>query len=111
MLISFTQALWRQLQALGLQHSYQTDNGTKDLARCYMALPVLPATHIAAVFEQLVQESPETFGPFITYIRQQWIQGALFTVNDVSVFGMNIRTNNDLEGYHYRINSRAQRCK
>ena len=108
-LFHYTQALYRQIQALGLQQSYQTDVGTKSLMRCYMALPVLPAPHIKPVFDTLVATSPHVFSPFINYIREQWIEGTIFTVTDLSVFGMETRTNNDVEGYHYRINSKAQR--
>ena len=77
--------------------------------RCYMALPVLPAPHIKPVFETLVATSPPVFSPFINYIWEQWIEGNIFTVTDLSIFGMETRTNNDVEGYHYRINSKAQR--
>ena len=74
--------------------------------RCYMALP---SPHIKPVFETLVATSPPVFSPFINYIREQWIEGNIFTVTDLSIFGMETRTNNDVEGYHYRINSKAQR--
>ena len=40
---------------------------------------------------------------FTNYIREQWIEGNIFTVTDLSIFGMETRTNNDVEGYHYRI--------
>ena len=110
-LFHYTQALYRQIQALGLQQSYQTDVGTKSLMRCYMALPVLPAPHIQPVFEALVTMSPPLYNPFTNYIREQWIEGNIFTVTDLSIFGMETRTNNDVEGYHYRINSKAQRGK
>ena len=32
----------------------------------------------------------------------------VFTVRDLSVFQI---TNNDVEGYHYRINAKAHKCK
>ena len=41
----------------------------------------------------------------------QWISGDVFTVRDLSVFQMTIRMNNDVEGYHYRINAKAHKCK
>ena len=66
-----------------LQQSYQTDVGTKSLMRCYMALPVLPAPHIQPVFKTLVATSPPLFSPFISFIREQWIEGNIFTVTDL----------------------------
>ena len=49
------------------------------------------------------------FAPFIQYIRNQWISGDVFTVHDMSVFQITIRTNNDVEGNHYRINAKARK--
>ena len=49
----------------------------------------------------LIQQS--AFAYFIQYIRNQWIVCDAFTVRDLSVFQMTIRTNNDVEGYHYEF--------
>ena len=106
-LFHYSQALHRQIQALGLQRAYQTDVGTKSLARCFMALPVLPPEHIPQVFNHLAASSPPQFRGLVDYIRAQWIQGDIFTVHDISVYGLTIRTNNDVEGYHHRINAKA----
>ncbi len=76
-----------------------------------MALPVLPAQHIQPVFEELAATSPPVVAPFVEYVRNQWIGGRIFNVGDISVFGMEARTNNDLEGYHNRINNNAQKRK
>ena len=96
---------------MNIASKLSNDVGTKSLMCCYMALPVLPAPHIQPVFEALVTMSPPLYNPFINYIREQWIEGNIFTVTDLSIFGMETRTNNDVEGYHYRINSKAQRGK
>ena len=92
-LFHYTQARYRQIQALGLRQSYQTYVGTKSLMRCYKALPVLPAPHIQP---GIVATSLHVFSPFINYIREQWIEGNIFTVTDLSIFGMETRTNNDV---------------
>ena len=69
---------------------------------------MLPAPHIQPGFEALVATSPPLFSPFISYIWENWIEGNIFTVTDLSIFGMEARANNDVEGYHYCINSKAQ---
>ena len=76
-----------------------------------MALPVLPVEHIQPAFELIAAGSPPVFAPFTDYIREQWINGNIFSVSDLSVFMMETRTNNDVEGYHHRINAKAQRRK
>ena len=79
--------------------------------RTIMALPVLPQEHIEPVFNIISASAPPVFAPFIQYIRNQLISGDVFTVRNLSVFQMTIRTNNDVEGYHYRINAKAHKCK
>ena len=109
-LFHYCQALYRQLQTLHLANSYQTDPGTKFLARCFMALPVLPPEHIPQIFEVLAQRAAranQDLNPFVLYVRTQWIYGPVFSARDISVFGMDTRTNNDVEGYHSRINLKA----
>ena len=76
-----------------------------------MALHVLPHEHIEPVFDILSASAPLIFAPFLQYIKKQWISGDVFTVRNLSVFQMTIRTNNDVEGYHYRINAKAHKCK
>ena len=71
---------------LNIASKLSNDVGTKSLMRCYMALPVLPAPHIQPVFEALVTMSP----PFINYIREQWIEGNIFTVTDLSMSALSI---------------------
>ena len=67
--------------------------------------------HIEPVFDILSASAPLIFAHFLKYIKKQWISGDVFTVRDLSVFQMTIRTNNDVEGYHYRINAKAHKCK
>ena len=43
-LFHFTQAVFRKIQALGLQRAYNVDAGTLALCKNFMALPLLPRT-------------------------------------------------------------------
>ncbi len=45
----------------------------------------------------------------IDYVHSQWLQGPVFSTKDISVFEQLIRTNNDVEGWHYRLNHRGQK--
>ncbi len=42
----FTQAVWRKIQALGLQESYYRKNATYDFCKKLVALPFLPKEYI-----------------------------------------------------------------
>jgi hypothetical protein len=46
---------------------------------------------------------------FSSYIRTTWLESNVWSVDDLSVFGLTIRTNNDVEGWHRRLNERASR--
>ena len=105
----FAQALWRHIQDEGLQHSYTKDEGTYKFLRKVMALCYIPAQHIAGIFQRLVRESPsETISKFLTYVDRTWIASTIWPPASWSVYHMSIRTNNDLEGWHNRLNSRGR---
>jgi len=78
-----------------------------------MTLPVLPHEHIQPMFDRLKSgledDTPQSIQDLVTYTESQWIRGRLFTPRDISVFGLDVRTNKDVEGYHNRINRRGQR--
>ena len=76
-----------------------------------MALPVLPPAFIRPVFDQLCTITPPILTGFTQYILSNWIEGHVFKSEDISVFGLQTRTNNDVEGYHNRINNKAKRRK
>ena len=113
-LFHFTQAVFRKIQSLGLQRAYNVDAGTLALCKNFMALPLLPHEHIHTVFDQLVAgigEDVPALRELSGYIQDTWINGNIFSPVDWSVFGQAIRTNNDVEGWHYRMNHRGKRAK
>ena len=74
-----------------------------------MALPFLPAEHIEAAFRHIEEHaSSGTQLELITYINDTWILGN-WNPKDWSIFNQAVRTNNDVEGWHLRINNRARR--
>ncbi|XP_071955925.1 uncharacterized protein [Antedon mediterranea] len=44
------------------------------------------------------------------YMRSFWIDGAVFGPEDWVVYRQDIRTNNDLEGWHHRLNRKGKRA-
>ncbi|WAR10065.1 hypothetical protein MAR_035141 [Mya arenaria] len=43
------------------------------------------------------------------YIDDQWMSNSCWTVREWSCYRQSVRTNNDCEGWHRRINSKARR--
>ena len=82
------------------------------LCRKLMALPLLPAEHIRSTFAHI---KPASMTPPLEklwkYMLDTWINGKIWTPVDWSVYGVAIRTNNDVEGWHTRLNHRSKRGK
>ena len=73
-----------------------------------MALPFLPCEHIEPAFRILEgRVSNDMEHQLTTYIDNTWIVGQ-WKPKDWSVFNQTVRTNNDVEGWHLRINTRAE---
>ena len=53
-------------------------------------------------------DTPQSIQELIIYTDSQWVCGLLYTPCDISVFGLDVRTNNDDEGYHNRLHCRGQ---
>ena len=101
----FTQALWRHIQENGLQRAYTTDDGTYKFLRRVMALSYLPAQNIPGVFRRLERECTNAaITLFLGYVRRTWINSYVWSPATWSVYKLSIRTNNDLEGWHNRLN-------
>jgi hypothetical protein len=79
--------------------------------RQLMALPYLPKEYIRSSFNRLYLTVPVSARPlrrFMSYIKYTWITSSKFPVNTWSVFGQPVRTNNDVEGWHQRLNKKAK---
>ena len=86
-----------------------SDISTHYFCRKLMALPFLPEEHIKHAFKNLVEHvSSGTELELATYIDTTWISGN-WHPNDWCIFNQAVRTNNDVEGWHLRIYSRARR--
>ena len=76
-----------------------------------LALPYLPEEHIRASFERL-EERAQIAAPavqeLISYTRTTWIDSSLWSPDTWSVFNRSVRTNNDTEGWHRRLNARTR---
>ncbi|XP_052238427.1 uncharacterized protein LOC127849719 [Dreissena polymorpha] len=97
---------------LGLKPAYMQRSSAFNLTRQLLCLPFLPAQHIRPTFLKFAEHERsfpdlEKRNRLMDYISRQWLDHPIFDVASWSVFGYQIRTNNDVEGYHHRLNSRA----
>ena len=107
----WTQSVWRKTQGLGLQQAYQEDERTHRLIRLLLALPFLPQEHIQPAFNILEPKANQApaLRELFQYVRDFWVLSTTFPPVSWSVFRRTIRTNNDAEGWHRRLNYRAQK--
>ncbi|XP_052229578.1 uncharacterized protein LOC127843804 [Dreissena polymorpha] len=45
--------------------------------------------------------------PLMEYVRRTWLESDVWPVHSWSVYGRSVRTNNDVEGWHRRLNHKA----
>ena len=97
-----------QIQELGLQTAYQSDDGTFKHLRKIMALPFLPPSQIPPMFARLqLQATTEPLQNFAEYVNSTCVQSTIWPPSCWSVYKQQIRTNNDVEGWHNGLNKRA----
>jgi len=105
----FGQAVWRNIQAVGLQTAYASDDGVQRVCRKILALPFLPADAIGDAVVQLQHEARDhsLLTQHLAYVDRTWVQSSMWPPSAWSVYCQPIRTNNDVEGWHHRLNAKA----
>ena len=109
----WTQAIWKQIQDKGLAPTYRKRKNTAKFLRELMCLPFLPAEQISITFQDfqdlVLPDHPPAIQELLDYVDRNWINGHIWTPTDWSVFGMSVRTNNDVEGWHHHLNQLCDR--
>ena len=73
-----------------------------------MALPFLPAEDIVPMFERFTsQATTPQLQTVVEYISRTWIHSSIWPPSSWSIFNQSVRTNNDIEGWHNRLNKHA----
>lgn len=98
-----------QVKELGFSHAYKNNTVIHDYVRELMALPNLPAEHIAGSFDWLKSQCPETDNPaalekLLRYFDRNWINNNTSPPSSWSNYKRTVRTNNDVEGWHQGLN-------
>ncbi|KAJ8298556.1 hypothetical protein KUTeg_023899 [Tegillarca granosa] len=105
----WSQAIWRKVQEDGLQTRYNDDNATYNIVRKLLALPFLPVQEVRHAFATVTSSvNDDKVMELVDYMERNWIDGATFPIPTWNVFQVADRTNNDLEGWHRRVNHHAR---
>lgn len=74
-----------------------------------MALPFLPEDQISPAFRNLKRKAAtRPLQELAEYVENTWITSTTWPPASWSVYLQAVRTNNDVEGWHYGLNRRAQ---
>lgn len=100
----FTQAVWRRIQKYGLAFAYFKRDGVFKFCKKLMSLAYLPEPHIRPAFEKLTADIKDpSLLKLVNYVAKTWLHSK---VSSWTVFGQPTRTNNDVEGWHRRLNKK-----
>ena len=107
----WAQAVYRKVQELGLGPAYSRAGMTQKVVRRLLSLPFLPHEHMKPAFDMLREkvDSP-SFESLFACVNATWFESSVWDASNISCFMRSTRTNNDVEGWHRRINSRAGRA-
>ncbi|XP_060602402.1 uncharacterized protein LOC132755544 [Ruditapes philippinarum] len=108
----WAQAIQRRVQELGLMTTYRHIEGVHQIIRKLLALPFLPGSDIPRAFKKLfdkVDVSSQALVDLFEYVNDQWLENSLWSAEEWSVYRQTVRTNNETEGWHRRLNSQAGR--
>ena len=107
-LFHFSQAMWRNIQHLGLTRLYKEDPEVRRFCRQLMALPFLPTDqlpHAYALIEQTAIDNVEDDpAELFEYYQAQWIDNDAMPLAVWNSNESDVRTNNAVEGFHHRFN-------
>ena len=98
-----------KVNELGLRTAYTRQIVVRSQIRQLMALPNLPAEHIPPAFEKLKAScghSPQLTA-LTKYLSKTWVFSISRPPASWTTFKKSVRTNNDAEGWHHRLNKRA----
>ncbi|KRX80019.1 hypothetical protein T06_10816 [Trichinella sp. T6] len=102
----FCQAVHRKVGELGLKTRYPQYEETRKI-RMLLATAFLPVPHVNTGVSLLEAGTTGTLAALFQYVWQEWMTDERLPL--WNVHSVNIRTNNHLEGWHNRLNRKANK--
>lgn len=129
----WTQVVYRNLKSKGLVPKYMSDRPNQVLYRRVMCLHLLPASKIEKktfqkpqvilnqssrrwytkqiqfhILDKAKKFEDHQLDKFFDYVKNTWMNSNIWPPRTWSVFLQPVRTNNDAEGWHYRVNVKGK---
>lgn len=92
-----------------MTRAYRFQTTIRAFIKDLMALPNLPAEHIIGTFDRLkmrcpIGEATEPLRKLVDYLSVNWVHNNKTPPQSWSTYKRAVRTNNDVEGWHHRLN-------
>ncbi|CAF0848187.1 unnamed protein product [Didymodactylos carnosus] len=103
----YTQAIFRNIQKIGLVHMYEQNKEVSIWLKSFMALPLVKHNTVAAAIQLLIDNAPlpdNLLVEFIQYFEKQWVQRVPKKYWNLGP--IHIRCNNAVEAYNNRLQHR-----
>ena len=103
------QSIYRKVQKVGLSVMYKNEPEVRNLIKQLFTLPLLPLREMINHFEMLKYQfdaSHDRMKDLYNYVALTWFESSVWKPRDICAYKRLVRTNNDAEGYHRRLNSR-----
>ena len=111
----FTQRIWAKTQNVGLAQEFRNNQDIECYIKQLMAIPYLPSSLINPTYTCLQMPSLDTSDPNMIklqklkkYFKKRWL--SQIEPGELSVYNLNIATNNAAESYHSKIKSIIRTC-
>ncbi|KRX51856.1 hypothetical protein T09_12349 [Trichinella sp. T9] len=101
----FCQAVLRKVTDLGMRTSYIHEAATKKKVKMLLATAFLPPHDVPVAVELLGRDATGSIAALFNYFRVEWMPPDRLPM--WNVYNVNIRTNNDLESWHFKMNRLA----
>ncbi|KRY28627.1 hypothetical protein T01_9376 [Trichinella spiralis] len=101
----FCQAVLRKVTDLGMRTSYINEAATKKKVKMLLATAFLPLHDVAAAVDLFGRDATGSIAALFNYFRMEWMPYDRLPL--WNVYNVNIRTNNDLEDGHFKMNRLA----
>ena len=72
----------------------------------YPHIRVIHVSRFCLDFEAATWQAIRHEFPMKEYMWRQWLNNSLFSLDNITIYGLNTRTNNNSEGYNSRLNKR-----
>ena len=109
----WSQAVERQIAQHGLIPAYKESAGpVRNVLRQLLHLPYLPASTVEDAFNALEEKAstlPDArLMDLFDYVKTTWLNSSIWTIETWCLHYREIRTNNDVEGWHSGLNSQGK---